>query len=382
MKQPFGVLLVTGMQTHQENYADAFAADPRCKIVAVCDEAGVDAAQHRLNEQLAQKHKVEYVPDLGKALARKDVDLVSVCAQPERRGRIALECAKAGKHLYLDKSLAPRLEEADALVREVKKQGVRSHMFTFISTAWAQAARKLVDAGGIGEVLAVHADVFFAKGKTGTAKLGTPRKEEYPPGRHQLREAKREWDNVGVYPITMVAWLTGRKFKRVHGVTGNYFFAEHQKHDVEDFGLLSGTLEGDIPVTISGGRYGWTTHPSFGTNRTLVVGSKGTLVVTPHQPRIEVYSDAPPWTPPARPHPDDPMGFWSSTQDASGVRAKEAWVSTGPSGQSDASYFLDCLSADRESELSVVEAAHATEVLLATYLSANRHEVVELPLVR
>ena len=35
-----------------------------------------------------------------------------------------------------------------------------------------------------------------------------PRREEYPPARHQLVEAKRELDNVGVYPIALVRWLT------------------------------------------------------------------------------------------------------------------------------------------------------------------------------
>ena len=48
-------------------------------------------------------------------------------------------------------------------------------------------------------------------GKPGTAKLGTPRKEEYPPRRHQLLDAKREWDNTGVYAVTLAHWLTGRK---------------------------------------------------------------------------------------------------------------------------------------------------------------------------
>ena len=65
-----------------------------------------------------------------------------------------------------------------------------------------------------------------------------------------LADAKREWDNVGVYPVTLVRWLTGRPFRSVLGVTANYFFAEHQKRDVEDFGVLSGTLEGGLPVTI------------------------------------------------------------------------------------------------------------------------------------
>src|SRR6185437_15588751 len=122
-----------------------------------------------------------YVADLDEALRDKDVRIVSICAPPERRGRIALRCARAGKHLYLDKSLTPQLAEADALVAAVKKAGVRSHMFSFITQPWARQAKRLLEEGRLGKLLAVHADVFFAKGRTGTARLGSPRKEEYPP---------------------------------------------------------------------------------------------------------------------------------------------------------------------------------------------------------
>lgn len=134
MKSPYGVLLVTGMHTHQENYGAAFVADKRCKVVAVTDEANVDRRRRTLNERLAKLLDVPYIADLEQALARKDVDIVCNCAPPERRGRIAVRCARAGKHLYLDKSLVPHLQEADDLVAAVQKAGVKSHMFSFIST--------------------------------------------------------------------------------------------------------------------------------------------------------------------------------------------------------------------------------------------------------
>ena len=110
MKPRYGVLLVCGSHTHQENYAAAFAADPRCRLVAVTDEAGVDRRRRELNERLAKALNVPYIADLKQALTRKDVHVVSVCAPPERRGRIIVLCADAGKHLYLDKSLAPQLK--------------------------------------------------------------------------------------------------------------------------------------------------------------------------------------------------------------------------------------------------------------------------------
>ena len=381
MKPRYGILLVSGNHTHQENYAAAFAADSRCRLIAVTDEPGVDRRRRDLNERLAKALNIPYIADLKQALARKDVHIVSICAPPERRGRIIVFCAEAGKHLYLDKSLAPQLKEADAIVAAVTRARVRSHMFSFISQPWAREAKQLLEGKQLGRLLAIHADTFFAKGRNGTARLGTRRKEEYPPRRHQLVEAKRELDNVGVYPVTLIRWLTGRRFRTVLGVTANYFFQEHQKHNVEDFGLLSCTLDDGLPVTVTAGRYGWTTHHAGGVNRVVLVGARGTAVIDANRPRLEVHTDEPPWTPPNA-HPQDPMGFWSTTQAEVHTRPKRTWETAGPVAQSDAAYFLDRLDARRDSEINAAEAALATEVLLAAYRSAATRQVVTLPLAR
>lgn len=380
-EQKYGVLLVSGGHTHQENYGAAFAADPRCRVIAVTDEADVDARRRELNERLATTLKVPHIVNLEEALARHDVHVVSNCAPPERRGRIAVRCAKAGKQLYLDKSLVPTMEEADALVKAIRDAGVKSHMFSFISQPWAREGKRLVDSGRLGTLQAIHADAFFAKGKPGTATLGTPRREEFPPQRHQLVEAKRELDNVGVYPISLIRWLTGRSFRTVYAVTGNYFFEEHQRHNVEDFGLVTCTLDNGVPVTVAAGRYGWMSHPAGGVNRIVLVGSEATVVLDANRPRLEVYTNETPWTPPA-PHPQDPMFFWQSTQDESGVKPKRTWAAAGPAARTDAAYFIDCLEAGRDSEIAAAEAALTTEVLVAAYRSSSMGAVVTLPLPR
>jgi predicted dehydrogenase len=381
MNHPYGILLVTGGHTHQENYGAAFAADRRCRLIAVTDEANIDRRRRELNEQLARALNVPYIADLNEALARREVHVVSVCTPPERRGQVEVLCARAGKHLYLDKSLAPRLQEADALVAEVRRAQVRSHMFSFITQPWARQAKQFLQSGRLGRLLAIHANTFFAKGHGGTARLGSRRREEYPPRRHQLVEAKRELDNCGVYPITLIRWLTGRSFRTVYAITANYFFREHQRNDVEDFGLVACTLDEGLPVTICAGRYGWSSHPASGDNRMILVGSERTLVIDANRPRLQVCCDEPPWTPPAA-HAQDPMGFWSSTQQEVHLRPKPLWVPVGGGGTSDAAYFLDCLDAGRDSEINVAEAALSTEVLLASYRSAARREVVTLPLPR
>ncbi|HMF14690.1 MAG TPA: Gfo/Idh/MocA family oxidoreductase [Gemmataceae bacterium] len=377
-KRPYGVLLVWGSHTHQEDYAQAFAADPRCRIVGVTDEVDVDPRRRELNERLAQVLGVPYLLDLEDGLRRNDVDIVSICAPPERRGRIAIRCAEAGKHLYLDKSLAPRLDEARGIVAAVQKAGVRSQMFSFVSAPWARRAKRVVESGALGKLLAIHADTFFAKGRSGTVGQPRIRQEEYPPQRHQLVEAKRELDNVGVYPITLVHWLTGQKFASVRASTANFFFAEHAKHDVEDFGAIVATLDDGTHVTIAAGRTGWSSHPAGGVNRLVLVGSDRSVTIDAHRPRLEVYADEPSWTPPPA-HPEDPMAFWTSTQRESGVRPKQTWIPLeGPAN--DVACFLDRLDAQRETEMPASAAAHATEVLLAAYKSAATGSLVPLPL--
>lgn len=381
MNPRYGILLITGGHTHQENYGAAFAADRRCRIIAVTDEANIDRRRRDLNERLAKQLGVPYVADLDKALADRDVNIVSNCAPPERRGRIATRCAQAGKHLYLDKSLVPQLREADDLAAAVQKAGVKSHMFSFISQPWAREAKRVLDSGRLGRLLAIHADTYFSKGVVGTATLGSRRREEFPPQRHQLVEAKREMDNCGVYPITLIRWLTGRRFRSIYCVTANYFFQEHQKANVEDFGVISMTLDDGLCATVSTGRYGWSSHPAGGVNRLVLAGSDETLVIDMNRPRVQVFTDETPWTPPNT-HRDDPMGFWSSTMQEVHLRPKTMWAAAGPAAPSDAAYFLDRLDAGRDSEINVAEAVHSAEVLVAAYRSAATREVVSLPLAR
>ena len=136
--QHFGVLLVSGRLTHQENYALNLRADPRCTLVGLSDELDVSPERAFLNKQYAEDLGIHYWPDLDEALARDDVHIVSICAEPERRGRIVARCADAGKHVYIDKPMTPFLAHADAAVAAVERAGVRSQMFSSNHQAWVQ----------------------------------------------------------------------------------------------------------------------------------------------------------------------------------------------------------------------------------------------------
>ena len=374
---PYGVLLVAGSHTHQENYAEAFAADPRCRLVGVTDEPGVTSRRRALNDRLARQLGIPYLDDLAAALQRDDVQIVSICAEPERRGPIAVAVAEAGKHLYLDKPLAASSAQAEAIVAAVQSAGVASQMFSLIGSPAALRARRIADAQTLGPLAAMHADLLFAKGDPGTANLAIPRRESAEPHNFEWVESKREFSNVGVYPLSLAQVIWQTPPRRIWAVTGNYFFAEHQGNQMEDFGLAVVEYGGGRFSTIVAGRCGWRSHPSHGINRTYLVGSRGSAVVDAFRPRAEIYADVPPWTPPRR-HPEDPMGFWSSTIEEAGGRPKHTWQLPPDHNPSDIRAFVDCLEQGRPSDLPARAAANVHKALMSAYRSAASGEAIEV----
>jgi len=373
---PFGLLLIAGSQTHQENYARAFAADDRCRLIGLTDEDGVPARRRALNRQLANELGIPLLDDLQAALARDDVHLVSVCAEPERRGRLAALCAQAGKHVYLDKPMAASVADAKRVVAAVQQAGVKSQMFSLVHTAVSQRARALLETGRLGTLLGLHCELLFAKGTAGTAELGRARVEQAEPERFSFIDSKRELFCVGLYPLVLFQWLTGQRFTDVAATTSNYFFAEHQHNNVEDFACLMAGTDGGLDVTLTVGRTGWMSHPGFGVHQVHLVGSDDVVTLDAYQPRLEISSDAPAWRPPEVPHPEDPMGFWSSTQQEAGVEPKTDWFPVAPALQCDASCFLDCIEQDRESDVSAEVGAHAVEAIFAGYAAASQGQPV------
>lgn len=378
----YGVLLVAGGFTHQENYGPGFAADPRCRVVGVTDEAGVNERRAELNRRLADQMQVPYLPDLAEALRRGDVHIVSICTEPERLGRVGVQCADAGKHIYMDKPIAGTLKDADRLVDAVRRAGVRTQMFTQINQPPAQRARRALASGGIGRLLAIHCDLHFAKGHAGTAPLGDARQETWPPTRFLAPDAKRELFNIAVYSLALIRWLTGREFLSVRAVTANYFFEEHLRRGMEDFSMMALKLDDGATATVTAGRIGWSSHFGSGPNLTRLYGAEGSLLIDAFKPRFEIASDQPAWRPPPR-DPEDPMGFWRSTQQKAGIQPKPAWVvPQAMPVRSDQSLFVDAIEQATEAEVTVRDGGKILEALFAGYRSAATGQVVRLPLER
>ena len=173
-------------------------------------------------------------------------------------------------------------------------------------------------------------------------------------------------------------WLSGRNVRRVYAQTSNYFFEQHQANNVEDFSAATLEFEGGLVGTITGGRIGWLSHPIFSPTRVLLIGTGGSWMIDASEPRLEISCDRTQWRP-GPPHPEDPMGFWSSTAEAMGGVDKFNWRALkSPDLASDPSFFIDCLEQDRESDMSAGDGMEILKVLLTAYESAASRKLIEV----
>ena len=377
MPQQFGLLLISGNQTHQENYARAFVADPRCRLVGLADEDDITPRRRELNQDLADELGTPYLQNLEEAISRADVDLVSICAEPERREAMTIACAAAGKAVYLDKDPAPTIDAAHAIERAIARHRVPSQAFSLVRSPAASRAKAVLESGELGDLIGIHCDITFAKGIAGTADLSRPRQQQPDPTRFTFVDSKREFLCTGYYALVLFQWLTGKRFVKVDATTSNYFFAEHQRNDVEDFANVLLSMQGGIETTITAGRCGWKSHPSHGLFDVRLLGTQGSVTIDGYAPRIVCFNDGPAWNQPTVTHAEDPMGFWSSTQKAGGITPKYEWQTVAPGSKSDQSTFLDFLEAGQPSDVPVEIAAHAVDAVHAAYQSAaNCNSVV------
>ncbi|WP_043664266.1 Gfo/Idh/MocA family protein [Streptomyces xylophagus] len=89
--------------------------------------AGVWGRRPDAAKELADRHGVPAYDDADALIA--DVDAVAVALPPSVQAELAVRAARAGRHLLLDKPLAPTVEQGRAVVDAVQEAGVASVVF-------------------------------------------------------------------------------------------------------------------------------------------------------------------------------------------------------------------------------------------------------------
>jgi 2-desacetyl-2-hydroxyethyl bacteriochlorophyllide A dehydrogenase len=138
--------------------AAAVEAAPNVTLVACYDPA------RELVEDVARTYAAELAPTSDALLENDRVDAVLLSLPHHLHGPLGLEAAAAGKHIVVEKPLANSLEAGVELVGAAERAGVvLSVCFPHRYQPEAVIARRLVEAGALGELAGVLLNFFMDK---------------------------------------------------------------------------------------------------------------------------------------------------------------------------------------------------------------------------
>jgi len=131
-------------------HAKAIELAPRCELIALCD---VEIA--KADRLAADYGSVPCYKDHRTMLRKEpDIDAVCVCVPSGIHWRIAVDAAKAGRHVLSEKPLDVTLGHMDTMIATCRKQKVKlGCIFQRRTKAITKAARKVVEQGKLGKLV-------------------------------------------------------------------------------------------------------------------------------------------------------------------------------------------------------------------------------------
>lgn len=111
---------VVGCGDMGTKHAERWGTLPEARLVAV-----VDILQDRA-EALARAHGLDaWYADYRRAVTLAEVDVVSVCVPTCSHPEVSIFAAEQGRHVLCEKPIALTLEEAEAMIRAARRNGVK-----------------------------------------------------------------------------------------------------------------------------------------------------------------------------------------------------------------------------------------------------------------
>ncbi len=243
------------------NHLPAIAKTPSVKLVGLCDinESGV--------RKEADKWKVKYYTDIEELLKDDEIELVDICTPDQFHCEHTILAARAGKHILCEKPMAISLEQADRMIAEVKRAGVK-----FMVAQQRRFTNKLkkmkaaIDEGKIGKP--VFGRVAF-KG----AFFPYPKESFY-----YKKASGGQFVHNGPHLVDSLFFLLGQtKAKRVHKKSRSFYPSADEKMETDNYTSVTlefpdgsiGSIEQNLMMI---NPRGYPTREEI-----LIIGTKGTI---------------------------------------------------------------------------------------------------------
>jgi UDP-N-acetyl-2-amino-2-deoxyglucuronate dehydrogenase len=139
--------------------ANSVKAAPAAAVAAVCD------ISPEVLRDLAKRFDVGAIPEYESLLARRDVDAVLLSVPHMLHAPLAIQAARAGKHILLEKPLGVNLNDANRIIEVFRETGARLTVnFSFRYRPAIELARQLIHDGILGEICGTQTNLFQFKG--------------------------------------------------------------------------------------------------------------------------------------------------------------------------------------------------------------------------
>lgn len=345
MAGEIGVALLSFAHGHQRAWAKSIELHPRGRVAVVWDD---DRAR---GEEEAARLGVDFEPDLERVLQRGDVDAVAICAENAKHARLAVAAAFAGKHIMMQKPMAPTAAECDAIVEAVESAGVTyMQSFNLRFDALHERVQEIVASGELGRLSAVrrrHSHHFALTATDREQVLGWMTDRELAGGGALMDE--------GAHAALWFVWMLGVPL-RVSAEVGT----STPGLEVEDHAVITYRYPGEL---LGVHQSSWVEVAGDATIE--IYGDAGTLIATGGD--IASTRVARPGLEPLRIF-RGATGKWENLPVELQLNRSE--LVAGP--------FLDCLVEGRPSPVPAAWGRAAVRMVLAAYRASAEGRAVEL----
>lgn len=347
---PVHGVAIVGCGVIAPTHARALRALPNARLVAA-----VDVHEDRARA-FTDQFGGEPFADLDRALARPDVDVVTICVPSGLHAEVGCRAAAAGKHVLVEKPIDVTLEAADRLIDAAARAGVTLGV----------VSQHRFDPG----VRRLHE--LVASGRLGRLVLGDAIVKWY---RSEAYYASAEWRgtraldgggalmNQGIHYVDLLRWIMGP----VDRVLARCATATHDL-EVEDVAAAVLTFAGGALGVLEAST---AVYPGM-KERLEITGTDGTLVVEAGELRVEQLRDA---------GGDDPAygrAVASPAVDARASGAADPAAIGGSAHQAQIADLLEAIDEGRAPAVGGADARDALQLVLAVYASARQGGEVSL----
>lgn len=331
-------------------HADAISGLDEAELTAVCDCIPEKA------EKMAQEYGARAYDNYHDLLASTDVDAVCICTPSGMHADMAIDAARAGKHILSEKPIDINLDKIDLMIQECRKAGVKlGCIFQRRTSPLWRELKDAVECNALGKM--VLGDIYLKYYRS---------QKYYDSGGWRgtwALDGGGALINQGVHMVDILQWIMGP-------ITSLYGRADHLVRNIETEDTAVAV------VTFANGAFGviqGTTSVYPGMKHRLELhGEQGTILVEGEKLlKWEVEGQE------CKTSSEDGQG---------GVDIKLGTAETPPTPNRIRGHqlqILDLIQAIREDRDPMVngeEARKSVEIILAIYESARTGRPVEFPL--